>query len=147
MWFQQNCAWKQSKPDFKHQNSSIFEGLVVMNMCEGTKLRIATLGTFTQILRICIQKHCILLSFCARSTSTWALVTCNSYFCKSQGHVVSIRMIAESSQNRFVISRHICTFLSRLRFSKQLIQKLWRLKPRPLFRNESLFTWMAMTVF
>ena len=101
---------------------------------------------FTQILRICIQKHCILLSFCARSTSTWALVTCNSYFCQIQGHVVSIQMTAGSSQNRCVISRHICTSLSRYRFSKQLILKLWGPKPRPLFKTESLFTWMAMTV-
>ena len=44
----------------------------------------------TQILRICTQKHCILLSFYATSTSTWALITCNSYFYNFQGLEVSI---------------------------------------------------------
>ena len=74
---------------------------------------------FTQILRICTQKNCILLSSYATSTSIWALITSNSYFYNFQGFVVS-KLVTGSSQSRCVISRHTCTIISKQIETKQL---------------------------
>ena len=62
----------------------------------------------SHILRIWSQKHCILLSFYARGTSTWALVTCDNYFYNVQGHAVPKQKMTGGSYYIYVKSRYIC---------------------------------------
>ena len=78
----------------------------VCNKIQRSKLLPGVISS--HILRIWSQKHCILLSFYARGTSTWALVTCDNYFYNVQGHAVSKQKMTGGSYYIYVKSRYIC---------------------------------------
>ena len=78
----------------------------VCNKIQRSKLLLGLISS--HILRIWSQKHCIMLSFYATGTSTWALVTCDNYFYNIQGHAVSKQKMTGGSYYIYVKSRYIC---------------------------------------
>ena len=88
----------------------------VSNIIQGSKLLLWVIAT--QILRICSQKHCILLSFYGRGTTICTFITHDCTDCDNRGHVVSKREMVGRSDCIYIKSRYLCISHNRYRLKK-----------------------------